>query len=95
MEEKKSPLNWTNIIFLVITPLFALIAAPIYIHYHGYHLSDFLLLFISYWLTGIGITMGYHRLFTHQTYKAHPIVKFFLPVLLRKPSQYERAKTLF
>ncbi|MSR63958.1 MAG: acyl-CoA desaturase [Planctomycetes bacterium] len=28
-------------------------------------------------LCGVGITGGYHRLFAHPTYKAHPVLRFF------------------
>lgn len=31
-----------------------------------------------YFITGIGITAGYHRLFAHRAYKAHPILEWFL-----------------
>jgi stearoyl-CoA desaturase (delta-9 desaturase) len=29
-------------------------------------------------LTGFGITMGYHRLWSHRSYSAHPILKILL-----------------
>ncbi|RLN91030.1 hypothetical protein BBJ28_00021482, partial [Nothophytophthora sp. Chile5] len=31
-----------------------------------------------YYLTGLGITMGAHRLWAHRSYKAHSLVRFFL-----------------
>jgi stearoyl-CoA desaturase (delta-9 desaturase) len=31
-----------------------------------------------YYLTGLGITMGAHRLWSHRSFKAHGIVRFFL-----------------
>jgi stearoyl-CoA desaturase (delta-9 desaturase) len=34
--------------------------------------------FILYLLAGLGVTAGMHRLWAHRTYKAHPIVKYFL-----------------
>ena len=78
---RKLPLNWTNILFLILTPLFGLIAAPIYIHYCGFHWSDLVILVVFYGLTGLGITMGYHRLFAHKAFEAHPIVKSILLIL--------------
>lgn len=38
------------------------------------------LLFAFWLLTGLGITVGYHRLFTHRTFKASPALKNFLAV---------------
>lgn len=38
-------------------------------------------LLISFWLlTGLGITVGYHRLFTHRSFSASPILKKFLAI---------------
>ncbi len=38
-------------------------------------------LFAVFWLlTGLGITVGYHRLFTHRTFKASPALKKFLAI---------------
>ncbi|MGC4857393.1 acyl-CoA desaturase, partial [Micromonospora sp. DT4] len=39
------------------------------------------LLFVMWLLTGLGITVGYHRLFTHRTFKAAPSVMAVLAVL--------------
>lgn len=33
---------------------------------------------VIYYFTGLGITMGAHRLWAHRSYKAHGIVRFFL-----------------
>lgn len=41
-----------------------------------------LVLFLSMWLlTGLGVTVGYHRLFTHRTFKAARSVEIVLAVL--------------
>jgi stearoyl-CoA desaturase (Delta-9 desaturase) len=34
-----------------------------------------------YWLTGFGITIGYHRLLTHRSFEANPIVRFIFIAL--------------
>ncbi|GMF27526.1 unnamed protein product [Phytophthora fragariaefolia] len=41
-------------------------------------LETFPLFVVIYYLTGLGITMGAHRLWAHRSYKAHGIVRFFL-----------------
>ena len=43
--------------------------------HHGARSCAVLLLFVA---TGMSITMGYHRLFAHRTFKASPIVRFLL-----------------
>jgi stearoyl-CoA desaturase (Delta-9 desaturase) len=42
---------------------------------------DLLVLAITYTLTGMGITVGYHRLFTHRSFKTNRVVRAALAVL--------------
>src|SRR4030095_13528495 len=42
------------------------------------HLVMFLGMFV---LTGLGITVGYHRMATHRSFEAHPVVKTILLIL--------------
>jgi stearoyl-CoA desaturase (delta-9 desaturase) len=42
---------------------------------------DLLVLAITYTVTGLGITVGYHRLFTHRSFKARRPVRVALAVL--------------
>lgn len=43
--------------------------------------TDLVVLGVTYLLTGIGITVGYHRLFTHRSFKTSPAVRAVLAVL--------------
>ena len=45
------------------------------------HWHDLLVLAITYTLTGLGITVGYHRLFTHRSFKTSRTVRALLAVL--------------
>ncbi len=45
-----------------------------------FHLSDFLVLCITYTLTVVGIGVGFHRLFTHQSFKTRPWVRATLAI---------------
>jgi stearoyl-CoA desaturase (delta-9 desaturase) len=45
------------------------------------HWQDLLVLAITYTLTGLGITVGYHRLFTHRSFKTTRAVRAVLAVL--------------
>ncbi len=62
-------INWTNTLFLTITPLIA-ITGTILIAING-HLSaaTIVLAILFMGATGIAITAGYHRLFSHRAYK--------------------------
>ncbi len=45
------------------------------------HWQDLLVLAITYTLTGLGITVGYHRLFTHRSFKTTRAMRALLAVL--------------
>jgi stearoyl-CoA desaturase (delta-9 desaturase) len=45
------------------------------------HVSDLIVLAIMYSLTCLGITVGFHRLFTHRSFKTTPAVRGVLAVL--------------
>jgi stearoyl-CoA desaturase (delta-9 desaturase) len=62
--------DWVNSIFLFFISAIAVIGAPIYLWNFG---LDWLMgsLFVFYILaTGLSITLGYHRLFSHLSFKA-------------------------
>jgi len=62
--------NWPNAIFLGSTLLVSLTALPVYLWFFGldwFQVALFLAFFI---LTGLSITVGYHRLYSHLTFKA-------------------------
>jgi stearoyl-CoA desaturase (delta-9 desaturase) len=45
------------------------------------HWQDLVVLAITYTLTGLGITVGYHRLFTHRSFKTSRTLRALLAVL--------------
>jgi stearoyl-CoA desaturase (delta-9 desaturase) len=45
------------------------------------HSSDLIVFAILYTLTGLGITVGFHRLFTHRSFKTSPAMRGILAVL--------------
>ena len=45
------------------------------------HWHDVLLFFLMYFLTGVGITVGYHRLFTHRSFKTSAPMRALIGVL--------------
>ena len=69
-------LKWRNILFFGVTHLGALIAVPLYLRSHSLP-ADILWLTIFYFVaTGLAVTVGYHRLFSHRTFKANEFVQF-------------------
>jgi len=43
--------------------------------------TDLVVLAIVYALTGLGVTVGFHRLFTHRSFKTGPVLRFVLGAL--------------
>jgi stearoyl-CoA desaturase (delta-9 desaturase) len=43
--------------------------------------SELLILLVGYLLTGIGVTVGYHRLFTHRSFETYRPVRYVFAVL--------------
>ena len=70
--------NWPTLLFLTAMTLGALIGAPYYIWRFGVSLWDALLFFSFLTLTGMSITVGYHRLFSHRSYQAGAFVRFVI-----------------
>ena len=77
VQEVKPPLNWTNTILFTLTPLLAITAVPLYGFYYGYDAFEWLMFVLLAGFCGMSITAGYHRLWSHKSYKAHPILRFF------------------
>ncbi len=70
--------EWENIVFFSVTTILGIVGAPLYIRHFGISISE-LLLFIFYALASpLSITIGYHRLYAHSTYKASPLVQLLL-----------------
>jgi stearoyl-CoA desaturase (delta-9 desaturase) len=64
-----------------IMPIVGTVAALAFLAVHPIGVTE-VALFGSMWLlTGLGVTVGYHRLFTHRTFKAAPPVAATLAVL--------------
>ena len=77
--------NWFNMIFIGVNTLIALIAGPWYVSRHGFSPGLLALTIFYIFATGLSITVGYHRLFAHVTYKANGLVQFLLLFLLAAP----------
>lgn len=75
---ENAPINWVPAIVLLSTPLLAIVLVPWYLWTHGINPAVWTAFaFFMAW-TGLSITAGYHRLWAHKSYEAHPIIKYFL-----------------
>jgi stearoyl-CoA desaturase (Delta-9 desaturase) len=69
--------NWLVSSFLIGTLFLSVTAVPAYLWFFGIDGFQILLFFAMLVACGFSITLGYHRLFSHLTFKAHWIVRFF------------------
>ncbi len=81
ISERSAPVKkmmWNNIAFFTITTILGVIGTPLYIHRFGLSMPEVLLFVFYMIITPLSITMGYHRLFAHATFKAKPLVRFII-----------------
>jgi stearoyl-CoA desaturase (delta-9 desaturase) len=71
----KKQIDWVNVSFLTLTPILAIGLSTIYFLNNSINWSQIILLIVFYFITGISITAGYHRLFSHHTYQTNKFVK--------------------
>ncbi|MGZ3769633.1 MAG: fatty acid desaturase [Bdellovibrio sp.] len=71
----KKQIEWSVALFLILNPLVTLILLPFYFYYHGFEPGIFVFATFFAAATNLSITAGYHRLFSHKSYDAHPIPK--------------------
>jgi stearoyl-CoA desaturase (delta-9 desaturase) len=67
--------NWITSSFLIGTLILALTATPLYIWHYGIDAFQIGLFIFYFFATGMGITLGYHRLFSHKAFEARTPVK--------------------
>jgi len=72
---------WVQTCMFSLTFLTALVGVPWYHLTIGFEWSAWLAFLGYYFATGMAITAGYHRLWSHNSYKAHPALKVILALL--------------
>ena len=70
--------NWPIIAFFAVTMLGALITTPWYLYRFGISLPEILLTLFFVVVTGLGVTVGYHRYYAHTTFKTNPFIEFLI-----------------
>lgn len=75
---KWNQVDWPTTLFLTITPVVGLIGTGVAIGVEGFSWGMALFSLIFAALTNLSITAGYHRLFSHRSYDAHPVARWIL-----------------
>jgi stearoyl-CoA desaturase (delta-9 desaturase) len=71
----------TATLLAVIIPPLGLLAAIILLWGPGVTWQALTIMGVGYILTAFGVTVGYHRYFTHKSFECGPVVRFILGVL--------------
>jgi len=80
VEGRKSVLEQSLVIAFMIIPVVALVAAVTLTWGWGITLLDVVIATIAYFGTGLGVTVGFHRHFTHKSFKATRPLKVALAI---------------
>lgn len=70
-------IDWTSSIFITTVHAGAVVATALYAWLHGFTWPAVAIAVGMFAACGVSITAGYHRLFAHGSYRAHPIVRAF------------------
>jgi hypothetical protein len=66
---------------VVIVPFLGLVVAGVFLWGRGFSWVELALLLGMYVVTVLGITVGFHRLFTHRAFETNSVVRFLLAAL--------------
>jgi stearoyl-CoA desaturase (delta-9 desaturase) len=72
------PIDWRNVVLLLVVHVAALGGMAVYVPVHGLTLSATIIGLVLTAISIFSISAGYHRLFSHRAYEAHPVLRFFL-----------------
>ena len=73
----KPPIMWLPAVVLTATFIVSITVVPWYGLTHGFTWGNWLAFALILGCNGLSITAGYHRLFAHNTYKAHALLRWF------------------
>jgi stearoyl-CoA desaturase (Delta-9 desaturase) len=78
MKKDALPLDWRNIALMLLVHTVALGGLAVYLPLHGLSLAAVVIGAVLTVLSIFSISAGYHRLFSHRAYEAHPLLRFIL-----------------
>ena len=68
--------NFPMVLSLSLLPLASIVGVPLYIYYYGIVWQEPVMFFILWFMAGTGITIGYHRLFAHKSFRTYPFAEW-------------------
>ncbi|GER86039.1 stearoyl-CoA 9-desaturase [Dictyobacter vulcani] len=68
------------LVLVVVLPFLATIYAMWTLWNRAVFLSDIIMLLVFYTCVTFGVTVGFHRMLTHRSFQANPVIKFLLLV---------------
>jgi stearoyl-CoA desaturase (Delta-9 desaturase) len=77
---KKPRLLFVNVAIFLITGLIALFIVPYEAFTHGFDSFEIIACIALIYFSGMSITAGYHRLWSHKAYEANPVIKVILAI---------------
>lgn len=77
---QKPRLIWLNISVFTLTFFIAVIGTPLWAWHYGFDWIQITALIVAFSFCGLSITAGYHRLWAHKTYQAHPSLRFIFAI---------------
>lgn len=81
MSKEKLKINWLSFAVLVIYPLLLIAAGVLYAQNYGVSWFEFGFLIAAYYGSNISVGIGFHRLWSHATYKTNIVVETILVFL--------------
>lgn len=77
---KKPPIIVFNVVLFTVLTLISVIGVPYWALTYGFNTFEIVTTVVLFFFTGMSITAGYHRLWSHKAYEANALVKFVLAV---------------
>lgn len=80
MEQPHFKKDYPTIVLFLAMTLATVIGVPLFGYLYGFSALDWTMFVVLYLITGLGITVGYHRLISHRSFECKPWVKACLLV---------------
>ena len=80
MEQSQIKTDYPTIIIFSVMTVATLLGVPLFGYLYGFSALDWTMFTVLYLVTGLGITVGYHRLISHRSFECKPWVKACLLV---------------
>lgn len=74
-QQGSPPVNWVPVLFILGYHLLLLFTLPVYLYYYTPTWGMVGMSILLYFVIGMGITGGYHRLYSHKAFRTNPLVE--------------------